>query len=491
MPQSQTLYWHDYETFGTDPQRDRPSQFAGLRTDLDLNIISDPLVLYCQPSADTLPQPEACLITGITPQIAMEKGVPEFEFIDQVHQQFSLPDTCSLGYNTLRFDDEISRNVLYRNFYDPYAREWQNGNSRWDIIDLTRMTYALRPDGIQWPRYDSGDACFRLEKLTEENDIGHESAHDALSDVKATIEWARLIKNKQPRLYEYLFNLRNKHQVAKLLNVMNPKPLVHVSSKYPAKRYSSAVILPLITDPKNNNAIVVFDLMQDAELLLDLSVDEIKQRVFTSADELPEGMDRIALKTVHINKCPALSPIKTLRLEDQDRLGIDLSICEKNRNKLLNNKNLKSKILQVFEKHDYEAIKDPDLMIYSGGFFNNNDKVKISEVRSSTAEQLVDKDFGFQDSRLDEMLFRYRARNFPHSLNDEESLLWKSYCQKKLTSEEGGGSITLKEFENKLEVLVGELTINKETDKNLIDNKLKILNELKDYKDTLKQQFQL
>ncbi|MGH8474260.1 MAG: exonuclease domain-containing protein, partial [Methylococcales bacterium] len=132
MPRTPTLYWHDYETFGTDPAWDRPAQFAGLRTGEDLEIIAEPLVLYCKPADDMLPNPEACLITGITPQLASRKGLPEADFIAAIHEQLAQPATCGAGYNSLRFDDEVTRNCLYRNFYDPYAREWQHGNSRWD-----------------------------------------------------------------------------------------------------------------------------------------------------------------------------------------------------------------------------------------------------------------------------------------------------------------------------------------------------------------------
>ena len=452
-----------------------------------MNIISEPLAIYCQPADDMLPHPEACLITGITPQIALDEGLPEAEFIKQIHDELSIPGTCGLGYNTLRFDDEVTRNCLYRNFYDPYAREWQNSNSRWDIIDLTRMTFALRPEGINWPFYENGVPCFKLERLTIENGIEHDAAHDALSDVMATIAWGQLLKVKQPRLYDYLFNLRNKHQVAKLLNIRQAQPVVHVSSKYPSGRHCLAVVMPVALDPKNNNAIIVFDLSQDAELLLDLSPEEIRRRVFTSATDLPEGEDRIALKAVHINKCPALATLNALRPKDQERLDINLKLCEKNFNLLSGNKKLNEKIQQVFTRDDFEVGDDPDLMIYSGGFFDNRDKAKISEVRSSSPEALVNRDFGFNDSRLDEMLFRYRARNFNDTLNPEELLQWKKYCQQRLTTDNGGGSITIEEFEEKIVQLRKEL---KEQNTN-VEERLRILDDLLQYSDKLKKKHQL
>ncbi|MEN8260783.1 MAG: exodeoxyribonuclease I, partial [Pseudomonadota bacterium] len=221
-----TLYWHDYETFGTDPRRDRPVQFAGIRTDEDLNIVGDPLVLYCTPAADMLPQPESCLITGITPQMALEKGLCEAEFIALIHEELAKPGTCGVGYNTIRFDDEVTRSTLYRNFFDPYAREWQNGNSRWDIIDMVRLTWTLRPEGIEWPVYQDGRPSFRLDQLSVANGIEHASAHDALSDVYATIGLARTIKRAQPKLFDYVFLNRGKRQAGAMLDPVQMKPVL-------------------------------------------------------------------------------------------------------------------------------------------------------------------------------------------------------------------------------------------------------------------------
>ena len=145
-----TFLWHDYETFGATPRRDRPAQFAAIRTDAELNQLGEPLMLYCQPAPDFLPDPEACLITGITPQQCLEQGVPEYQFAATIEQAFALPGTIGVGYNTIRFDDEVTRFMFWRNLIDPYAREWQNECGRWDLLDVVRTAYALRPEGIQW-----------------------------------------------------------------------------------------------------------------------------------------------------------------------------------------------------------------------------------------------------------------------------------------------------------------------------------------------------
>jgi len=224
-----TFYFHDYETFGINPALDRPAQFAGVRTDSDFNIIEEPLIIYCQIAQDYLPDPEAVLITGITPQKTNQSGICEAEFTKLIHQEFSRPNTCILGYNNIRFDDEVTRNILYRNFYDPYAYSWRNGNSRWDLLDVVRACYALRPEGINWPTNDSGLPSFRLEDLTKANNITHEHAHDAMSDVYATIAMAKLIKQAQPKLLNYFFTLRNKNRVVELIDIANMTPIIHIS----------------------------------------------------------------------------------------------------------------------------------------------------------------------------------------------------------------------------------------------------------------------
>ncbi len=444
----ETFFWHDYETFGVDPQRDRAVQFAGVRTDQDFNVIDDPINIYCQPVIDCLPNPESCLITGITPQLALEKGVCEAEFIRLIEFQLAKPLTCTVGYNNLRFDDEVTRNLLYRNFYDPYAREWQNGNSRWDLIDVVRATRALRPEGMEWPENESGESSFRLELLTEANDISHQGAHEALSDVYATIAIARLIKTVQPKLYAFFFSHRLKSDATKLLQLGSMKPLLHVSGMYPAHKNCIAVVLPLVQHPSNSNGVLVYDLSVDPESFLGLSVEQIQQRIFTATADLAQGVKRIPIKTVHINKCPILAPVSAMRRQDEERLKIDLSVCYKHLEQIKSNKDWKEKLLEVFSYSSSEQQQsDPDLMIYSGGFFSYNDKSAMVKIRNSKPDQLLDLNLNFEDKRLPEMLFRYRARNFLDTLTIEERDRWLDFCQKKLLlGKNAGASLSFSDF---------------------------------------------
>ncbi|OKY24786.1 exodeoxyribonuclease I [Thalassotalea sp. PP2-459] len=460
--QQPTILWHDYETWGINPKYDKPSQFAGIRTDLDLNIIGEPEMFYCQPPSDYLPHPEAALVTGITPQKALRDGMSEADFAHRIHQLFSQANTCVAGYNNIRFDDEVTRYLFYRNFYDPYAREWQNGNSRWDIIDMVRACYALRPEGIEWPKVVdelTGEerVSFRLELLTQANGINHEAAHDAMSDVYATIAMAKLIKEKQPKLYEFLFDLRSKKHVSELLDVYNMTPVVHTSSKISSIHGCTSWFAPVAYHPQNKNAVIAIDLAQDPTPLFELSSEEIKARLYTRHDELAEDELPIPVKLIHVNKCPVVAPAKTLLPENAERLAIPRETCLENLAKLKMHVEIRDKLSDVFAPESFDDDEQPDAeeALYGGAFFSSSDKAQMDILHQLPIEQLATHPFQFQDERLSTLLFRFRARNYPQTLNNEEQLKWQSYCQSKLQYG-GKGILSADEFMLKIENLVHE-----------------------------------
>lgn len=476
-----TLYWHDYETWGEVPAQDRPSQFAGVRTDENLNIVGEPLMIYCRPSPDSLPKPEACLITGLTPQVALEKGLPEYQFAAQIHAELSRPGTCGVGYNSIRFDDEVTRYMLYRNFYDPYEREWRNGNSRWDIIDVVRMTRALRPDGIQWPNYEDGRPCFKLEMLTAANHLNHEAAHDALSDVYATIAMAKLIKTQQPKLFDYAYRLRDKRFVNGLIDIDGHKPLLHISSRFPSENGNAALMLPLAIHPTNKNSVIAYNLAASPKDLLNLSADELRERLFTRTEDLPEGMERIALKEIHLNKSPMILPPSMLDEPTAARLKIDRSTLEQHWQELRNlsaneQAALQEKLYELYSDIGYIEKTDPEQMLYSG-FFDEADKKLMAQVRRSSPAELATKTFVFKDARLSELLFRYRARNFPESLSSLEYQKWRSFCHLRRTDASAGASLLLGDLHRRVAELLLLETIT--------EPQKAILNELMQYADHL------
>ncbi|SDG49227.1 Exodeoxyribonuclease I subunit C [Pseudomonas benzenivorans] len=451
-----SLFWYDYETTGIDPRRDRPLQVAGIRTDENLNEIAAPLNIYCQPSDDILPHPAACLVTGITPSRLAEKGLGEAEFMSRVHAELALPGTCGVGYNSLRFDDEVTRYSLYRNFFDPYAREWQGGNSRWDLIDLLRTAYALRPEGIVWPE-DEGRVSLKLERLTAANGIEHGQAHDALSDVRATIALARLLRSKQPKLYDYLYQLRGKQRVLDQIRLL--QPLVHISGRFAASRHYLALVLPLAWHPRNRNALIVCDLHADPAPLLEQDGETLRQRLYTRREQLAEGELPVPLKLLHINRCPVVAPPSVLRAEDIQRLQLDMTEYQA-RAKLLaeTQGQWQDKLAQVYGEEVFAPCEDPEQQLYDG-FIGDRDRRLCEQVRRADPQYLADTAWPFDDARLPELLFRYRARNFASSLSSAEQQRWRTFCQQRLTRPEYGAPNTLASFEAALKEIFDKATV--------------------------------
>lgn len=459
MNRTQTFYWHDYETWGAQPALDRAAQFAGQRTDLDLNLVGDPLVIYARPADDLLPQPAACLVTGITPQQACEQGLVEAEFFARIHEAFIQAGTCALGYNSMRFDDEVTRYGLYRNFFDPYAREWQNGNSRWDMIDVVRLTHALRPEGIAWPEREPGVTSFRLEALTAANDIEHSGAHDALADVDATIAIARLIRDRQPKLFDFAFNNRDKRELATQLDPKVGRPMLHVSARYPARLGCIAAVVPLAPHPTNRNAVIVYDLRADPAALLDLSAEEIRTRLYTPSADLPEGAERIPLKAVHLNRSPVIAPMGTLTDAARERWVMDADAERRNLQTLQKAVGLAGKLTEVFADGDrFAPQSDPDRDLY-GSFLSDDDRRRCDRVRQTPPETLAALAPGFDAEKLDELLFRYRARNWPGTLKPAERRRWEAYRRARLTEPGGGGSIVLDDYRRELSRLAVDLSL--------------------------------
>ena len=379
-----TFLWHDYETFGLNPRRDRPCQFAGIRTDAELNEVGEPLMLYCKPANDYLPDPSSCLITGITPQQCLERGVPEHAFAAQIEQMLAEPGTIGVGYNTIRFDDEVTRFMFWRNLIDPYAREWQNECGRWDLLDVVRMAFALRPEGIVWPLNESGKPSFKLGDLARANNLLHEAAHDALSDVRATIALARLIRTAQPRLFDFCLGLHKKDRVARELALPTSpqmaQPFLHVSGMFSPERGCMAIMWPLGTHQKNKNELLAWDLAYDPNELPLLDVVTLRQRLFTKSADLPEGVQRLPIKSVHLNKSPmVVRKLETLRPEMAAKWGIDMDAARLNAEKARSLPDMSAIWPEVFSR-PLEAVPDVDEDLY-GGFVGNADRRRLNQLR--------------------------------------------------------------------------------------------------------------
>lgn len=464
-----TFYFYDLETSGIRPRESRIMQFAGQRTNAALEPIGEPDNILIKLTEDVLPEPDAILLTGITPQKTLQDGITEVEFLRYFHENIATPHTVFLGFNTIRFDDEFMRQLHYRNFYDPYEWQWTDGKSRWDLLDVVRMTRALRPDGVKWPVDKEGKAVNKLELLAKSNKLLHDKAHDAESDVLASIEVAKLIKQKQPKLFDYLFETRAKATVEKIIT---SGPFVYTSGRYDSQHDKTTVVITLGKNPKQNGSYLVYDLRFNPEDYASLSDDEL----FEQYNAWGKDVKKLPIKSIALNRCPAIAPLGVLDVPTQQRLSLSIDEVKDNLNKLKKT-DLYDRLVRILEQKEtktdsrqeieYDTV---DAMLYSG-FFNDSDRLKMAQVRRSKANQLVDLQLDFTDKRLEKLLLLYKGRQFPSVLNDQERITWDTYRQKLLL--EGGNASRLAQFSNRLH----ELSILHAADK----NKRYILEELQLY----------
>lgn len=424
-----TFYFYDLETSGLNSRSDRIMQFAGQRTDADFQPIGEPQNILIQLDDDTLPSPSAIMVTGITPQSTLLDGIPEHEFCKFFIEEIATPNTTILGYNSIRFDDEFIRHTLWRNFYDPYEWQWQDGRSRWDLLDVVRLTRALRPEGIKWPVTEDGHATNRLELITKLNGISHEHAHDALADVVALIEVTKLIKSKQPQLFDFLYGLRDKRSVARLVNCEQPQPFVYASGRYSGEHEKTTVAYPVA--PAENGTVWVFDLRYNLDELLD---GEDKAREAGTIDKTKPWREREPwerdffpiIKKLQYNRCPAVAPISVLEKADGwQKLALDKATVERNLQSLLAHPEFVQRIISA-EPREFPPAIDPESALYDG-FVSDQDRILCSAVRNNTAEDLANFRPHFADERLSELLVHYKARSYPTSLSEDEAIAWEEY----------------------------------------------------------------
>ncbi len=427
------FFFYDLETSGLNARDDRIMQFAGIRTSIDLQPIGEPYNLLVALNDDTLPSPEALLVTGISPQKTVDEGYTEAQFAKILTEEIFTPDTIIVGFNNVRFDDEFIRHLLWRNFYDPYEWSWKDGRSRWDLLDVVRMTRALRPEGIEWPVNDEGVPVNRLEPIAAANGITHTRAHDALSDVEALIDVTRLIKTKQPQLFEYLLKMRNKKEVQALVNLDNKQPFVYASGRYENEWNKLTVAFPLAAAPNSN--VLVYDLRYDPAPFITLGEKELADKVFATWEERKkDDFVKVPVKVLQYNRCPAVAPLGVLSQGDGwEKAGVTEAEIKRHIATLLDHPEFAERLRSLYEKkREFAPSVDPEAQLYDG-FLNDRDRLRVETVRNATERELADFQPEFVDERLSPLLLHYKARNYPKTLSESEMNEWEAWRSTRLT----------------------------------------------------------
>ena len=446
-----SFYFYDLETSGVNARTSRIMQFGGIRTDEDF-AIQDEWMTHVALTDEVLPEPDAVFITEITPQMTQQDGLTEAEFLAEFSKRALKRNTTIVGFNTIRFDDEFMRYTLWRNYYDAYEWQWRDGRSRWDLLDVVRMMRALRPEGIEWPIED-GKPTNRLELLTKANNIDHGDAHDALADTRATLELAKLIRQKQPKLFDFLLEARKKEVVIEHISPKKPRPFVYTSGRYSSDYEKTTAAIVLAPHPTNSNGHLVYDLRVDPTQFADWTTQQIAQRAFMSyRDRQESGLDEFPVKILQVNKAPAVAPLGVLDDTAQKRIKLSVADIESNLKKLASMENFAQRVYDAWNRdNNFRSANDPDVQLYDG-FLNDDDREHMRHVQKLSGSELKGLTPPFKDDRLKQMWPRYVARNFPNALSDDQRQDWEAYRARRL-SEGVAGSLTLERYFRRLQQL--------------------------------------
>lgn len=463
-----TFLFYDLETSGINARWQRIMQFGAQRTDENLNPVGEPIEHLIALTGEILPEPGAIMVHGITPQQTIREGMSEADFWKEIYPEFVHADTCIVGFNNLRFDDEFIRQSLWRNLRDPYSWSWDHGNSRWDLLDVVRMTRALRPDGIKWPEVD-GQPVNRLELLAEANGLEHTKAHTALSDVEATIALAKLIKKSQPKLWDWLLGIRTKKILTNFINEIGEEPFLYSSGAIPKENLHTSPVA-VMGPTSRNDGVWVFDLRKSPKDWLSKTEDQLRHD--------SENGERWPMKTLQFNKCPAVAPMTVLDEISKKRLDIDEKLIAKHAQEI---KNVSiSEILPKLtalreERWSSTKNEDPDGALYDG-FLPDSDKALAGRIANAPKGEIAEMNPDFSDARMKEMFIRFKARNYPELLLDSEKISWESYRQNRLHADYG---MNIENFSKALADLA--------KDNQLVTEKGDLLTELQLYAQSITQ----
>ena len=204
-----TYLFYDLETTGLHPAFDQVLTFAGIRTDTRLREI-DRTGITIRLRKDIVPSPHA-FVTHCLPLDALSGGVCEYEAARKLHALFNTPDTISIGYNSLGFDDEFLRFLFYRNLLDPYSHQYANGCSRADILPVAALFKNFCNQVLTWPCGEDGRPSLKLELIARENRFDTPGrAHEAMADVEALLALARVFSDRSD-IWAYALGFFDKH----------------------------------------------------------------------------------------------------------------------------------------------------------------------------------------------------------------------------------------------------------------------------------------
>lgn len=443
--------FYDYETSGRSEKFDQVFQFAAIETDENFNQLSQPIEFFCRPRRDVLPSPHAIKVNQIDISELNSKGLSEFEFSKKVADTLTgSGNQCIVGYNSKNFDNEFTRYLLYRNFQDPYAWSYLNGNSCLDIFDIICLGYSIdRLIDIQVNSGDGNDSL-KLENLARWNGLDHDDAHNAVSDVYATIQLAKLVNERCPKLFKHALSLRNVNTTREIVNAQTGFFRSSVFNGY--ERRFLSLHTRICDHPTINNSVICWNLLNDPLPILDLGAEEIRRQMYSKKEYRTIG---VGFDSLRLNKSPMVVSFS----EAEKNLVAEHGTCLRNLESVQRNMNS----LTVLARDVFTSIMpevDPDADLYAGDYFGETrmDAAMCNAVRS---DPLTVNDLAFRSIRLHRLFRRLKARNFFDQLTDPERDQFLSYCSEKFACADNSPWLTKSVFDREMKEVLADINLSK------------------------------
>lgn len=441
------ILWYDYETSGRDPAADRVIQMGWQLTDPAMEPLSDPDAQLVRLPDDVLPSPGALLVHQIAPEVHQRDGITEAELAVKLDQLIA-PKTLVGGYNSRRFDDRFTQHIFYRCLFDPYRWQFSDGRGRFDLYPVVLVFYVMAPEAIHWPEDADGRPRFKLDRIGPLNqlDVGIQRAHDAGSDVMMTARLARTLALHYPDLFADCLRMIDKHHVTDVIRGSGrTEGLLEVTAFGGWESgYTRDLWIPFRVSERSNDY-VAFDLNHDPESVL-AGLQELTEKPL-EATELSRALRALGVHTIRTNSQPMLFRRDLLDAEVTRRLSeFGRDVDQQNSHRDLWHhiqespafKQLYQLVISLIAPSDEPTADDVDLMLYGGAFLSDHDKALLADCPRLDAEKLKSYTPAFEDARYPELVFRYRARNFPGSLNPGEWRRWQQRRRFKLIDGERG-----------------------------------------------------
>lgn len=405
--------FYDLETTGISPEFDQPLQFAAIWTDENF-VEKDRVNIRCRLAPHILPSPQALVVTRVTPDQLTDPKLPSlFEFSQQVAEFTERwAPAIWVGYNTMKFDEEVLRQTFYQNLSpNIYATQF-NGNTRFDILPAVYAAYVREPDLLVWPTDDTGRRSFKLDRLAPANGFNAHNAHDALGDVEATIHIARLISKRSPALWAELLDNAHKARVQAKLESFRPYELVTRFGGGEPRSYVGC----FCGYSHGNSAQAAFFDLDAANPAEFLNVSD--ETLFAAVNATPK-----IIRGVSTNKAPALLEHTAPNAEHLRRAGVIAEAPDFRR--------------RVGAAMAARFVEDPDAppkpverQIY-WAFYSNADKQLLHEFQRETWPRRQEIVASLSDPRLRQLGRRLVAFHSPELLSAEELALFQGYLSEK------------------------------------------------------------